>query len=242
MILRAPTGSYLSVLPKGPEDPASVIYTISNNDPPRSSADFLKIPDGIKKKLRDSRIFSKFERRLNLGDLVFTTKSSSQAKVTGGTKIFSYGQVLDFNTAEPTTINAVPAARTITTKHNSNYVDKSSLGLAASEVETLDDEAIVAQDLILGTIETLQKRRLVVEADIINLQKSISEVKKVIGGVDAIILTGSTPDMVQIKNKLIAKQLVSQAQLEAAILELESIPASIKIQLDALNALTELVK
>lgn len=243
MIITAPTGSYKTQLPQDPLDPTSVIYTISSGLPERIDASFLRIPNGIRKKPREDRLFSLGERRRHLGDLVYVSKTTSPVRAADGSKPYSIGQILDFTTdLETPTIIPNPVGDEITTRHNSNYIDQARLGLSDSERLAIDTGAVAAQRKILDQVDTLQKRRSSLELDIANSKRIINEADKVISGLDTILSVDQSSDMVPVRIKLVAKRDMERDRMNSAIAELNEIPGRIRTLRDNLLALVELVK
>lgn len=243
MILRAPTGSYRTVLPKGPEDPTSVVYSISAQDPPRSSQFFIGIPDGIRRRIRDERNFTTEQRRKRMGDLIFTTKSASPFRTLEGARLYSYGQVTSFETG-PATVSIAPTNKIekIETKHNNNYIDPVLVDLDSSEQLKVETDAIAAQRKILDDIERLQKSRAETESAITNYQKVLAEIVKVLKGLNAIIAADPESDVTAVRSKLLTKQKDTQDKLAAAVDRYNSIGPQITRKRDGLLALSELVK
>lgn len=242
MIIKAPTGAYNTVLPKNPEDPTSIIYTISNMDPPRSNLQFTIIPNGVKYELRAPRQLTQVTRRKVMGDLVLTTKDASPTKALDGTKLFSFGQVLDFEAQVTNTILPRMVGDTISTRHNANYVDNSKLGIDNDEKLNIDATALNAQKIILNDIDALHKSRTTLEADIAEYQRTINEINRVIIGLDAILALGDDAEIMKTRTKLDARRKSDQNKLNRAVSQLNKIPAQIQIKRDALLALAELVK
>lgn len=242
MILKSPTGSFKLLLPKGPEDPTSVIYAISNNDPPRADQYFIKIPDGVKYKVRGDRLVNDTARRKTVGDLIFTTKAASPTKVLSGVRLFSWGQLLDFGDTVSDTIVPQTVGDKIETKHNNNYLDTQEMGIGEEEQDLIDQAAVDSQKQLLDEIDVLQKRKKTLEADIQGYQKSINEIDKMLAGLKVILSTDNSKDIREIKNKLTIKKAALTEQMNADIAELNTIPAQVEEKRNALLALTELVK
>lgn len=243
MILTAPTGSYLTVLPKGPLDPISIIYTISSGPPPRDTSSYQQIPEGIKDQKHSSRHFSDAIRRATVGDLVYTTKLSSPVKVNNGSKLFGYGQILEFVDETPVVV-ATAFSSSLTTKHNNSYVDLASLGLDDEEQHNLAEEAVITQRELLNKIGDLQKRQSSLAIDMIDLQGQINEATKVILGLETILsINGTGNDRIYIVYNKVKSKLTNLTEiLTATTVAYNIIPDQISMIRDSLTALTTLVK
>lgn len=240
MILQAPTGSYLSLLPKGPDDPTSVIYTISAGPPPRSIGAFQKIPTGIMIMPRPKRQFTDAMRRAVLGDLVYTTKTANPVKATGGSKLFSYGQVLDFTDVQPDSLILTQVSDQVATKHNNNYIDNTALGLDDDDQQLMADQAVAAQRVILDQIADLQKQRMSLGVDITSLQGQINDATKIINGLNAIATSGGSVTTIQ--SKINVKINTLNTLLTNATNAYNLIPDQIEALRNSLTTLTDLVK
>lgn len=185
MILLAATGQYKTLLPKGPEDPASVVYTISAIDPPRTDGPYLKIPDGILYQQKAERLFTSERRRQSLGSLVFTTKVASPVKAKNSSRLIACGQVIDF-TDEELALAVAFSSDTIIAKHNNDYINIESIGLTEDESDEIAVQARIAQRSVLDSIEELQKELHLLEVDINNIQAKINESTKVLNGLTII--------------------------------------------------------
>lgn len=104
MIIKYPTGLYKTVLPKYPEDSQSVVYTISNSTPPRSSLNFAAVPFGIESRVRVRDLTPDLIRRSNLGQLVFVTKDERSGTIQTGNQLFYVGQVIEFGDVDAGTL------------------------------------------------------------------------------------------------------------------------------------------
>lgn len=242
MIVTAPSGSYLTVLPKDHLDPTSVIYTISAGPPPRDQSPYQKIPNGIKDMRRPVREFTDQTRRGTLGDLVYTTKMANPVKALNGAKLFGYGEILDFVDEAPVVITSTAVSDNITTKHNSNYVDLFNLGLDATEQTDLANEATIAQHQLLLQIGDLQKQRSSLEIDISGLQGQINEATKIVVGLNAVLIAAPGSKMVATRDKVQTKVDSLKDKLIQVSAAYNKIPDQINILRSSLGALTDLVK
>ena len=96
MIITAPTGLYKSILPQNPSDAGNFTFTISDQPPPRSGESFVQLPlPEIGKQLPD-RVFTKLQKRVFYGELVYDITVSGPGTTGNGTSQFEVGQVLNF--------------------------------------------------------------------------------------------------------------------------------------------------
>lgn len=240
MIISRPTGLYSSILPKGPDDPTSVVYTISYDEPPRSTLAFTHIPTGVEMRPRPERPLDPSIRRVNRGQLVFTTKDNKPTKVQEGNSLFYVGQILGFDQVVAQDIITVNSA--IDTEHDQYYVNGDDIGLDAESMNAVSQGAEEAQKVILADLQVLQKQQDDLQVVIVTQQKIINEANRVIEGLDVILAT--SPDNEPIKAaKAKAQQALETAQAtsDAAVTELNTLPTLIKEKHDQLRALATLI-
>ena len=239
MILLAATGQYKTLLPKGPEDPTSVVFTISANEPPRTDGPYLKIPDGILFQQKSDRLFTSERRRQSLGDLVFTTKVASPVKAKNSSRLMACGQLIDFTDAE-LIIAATFPSDTVISKHNNDYINIESVGLTTDESDEIAIQARAAQRAILDSIEELQKELHQLEVDINNIQAKINESTKVLNGL--LIIDSVNHTMGATISKLQANIGVLNSELTVATSRYVQIPSLVEQKKAELLTLVDLVK
>jgi hypothetical protein len=91
MIINFPTALYESVLP-GPSESGNITYTISNQDPPKSSNTFLQLPRNEEIRKTPPRTYSKYDKRKFSSDLIFNITIPSLSTEGSGIKNFEIGQ------------------------------------------------------------------------------------------------------------------------------------------------------
>lgn len=241
MIITAPTGQYESVLPQSPSDSTSVVYTVSNSDPPRSAVKFLKLPDGIKSKLKSARTYGS-ERRLVLGDLISVMKMVGTVKADNGDELYSIGQVLEFVDTEQSDVEDNLVGDIVETRHNLHYIDALKLGLTSSEVEALNSAAEESQRIYLDEMAVLQATRKELESDMNDVKKQINDADKLIAGIDTVLAAVKNDELTAVKAKMLSKVTELRSELDNIIIEYNEIPQKLSNIRDKLTSLTELVK
>lgn len=179
MIISAPTALYDSLLPQNPEDGGDVIFTISSNDPPRSSNTLFQLLRSEELLTLPAKTITKKERRGRLGDLIFTVNVGSQNFVGSGTKSFEVGQLLDFDdVVEDTQVSTLFVPDVLELQQNTNKLNLESMGLSDDEITLLTDNAEKQLESSLGTYNTIKTDISDKEAEISSNQKLINETRK----------------------------------------------------------------
>jgi len=240
VIIRYPTGSYLSVLPQEPEDSESVVYTISNTTPPRSELNFMQIPDGIKRKQRDPKTALPSTRRFNLGDLALTSKKNRPGSIVTGNQLFYIGQVTEFVDSTVTDIGDINSA--LVTQHDRVYIDPTHIGLETDELDDISSEALDAQGQILIELEGLQKRKDDLQVEIVSEQKILNDANRVIGALDIIVdLDPGNVEMQALKVQTEEVAADATAAIDEAVVEINEMPAAIRAKHDKLRTLATMI-
>ena len=240
MIIRYPTGSYLTVLPAEPEDSVSVVYTISSTVPPRSELNFIQIPTGIKRKQHSPRTALPSTRRANLGDLALTSKKNRPGSIVTGNQLFYTGQVTAFVATTAVNIDDINSA--VVTQHDKIYIDPGHLGLEDNELDDISVEALDAQGQILIELEGLQKRKDDLQVEIVSQQKILNDANRVIDALDIIVdLDPGNIEMQALKLQMEIAAATATAAINEAVVELNEMPATFRTKHDRLRTLATLI-
>lgn len=241
MIITRPSGLFASVLPTKPSDSTSVVFTITNDDPPRAPLQSTVIPTGIEKRKRPNRIFTDEERRETVQEFRFTVKENNQySNLVSGNDLFSYGQVLGFSDERPTIVETSPS--NLTTEHDTHIPDSQSTGLDNQELSALEQDAVDTQKILLANLETLQKRQDQLKAELVTGQKTVNEINRVLKATNVILDTSpGNSSVLAIKDELEANKAAAIEQQDAKVAELSSIPAQIQAIKEALRSLADII-
>ena len=240
MIIKYPTALYESVLPQKPSDSESVVYTISDTIPPRSTIDCEVISSGISNRPKMPSSVTDAIRRSNLGQLIFITKNNTSSSTQSGSKLFYSGQVLDFSTAIGTAI--VPTNTDLETEHDLCSVDGVAIGLDNVAMSNVSDSALQAQTAVIIILGQLQKQYDVLESQIVTQQGIINEASRVLNGLNVIAAISPDSSTAAIIDQVLATQKTARDTLAAVTTELNALPAQIQQCKDELAALAILVQ
>jgi len=242
MIVSRPTGEFLELLPKSEVDDASVIFTISNEIPPRPDLDFSIVTVG-QERISIPKIHSINDRVRAAGELIFTTKVSQSDILGDGRKPFVTGEVLEFTEEDDTDINPKFVGDEIETKHNNNYPNYESFGITRDQDESIFDAALSAQQVILDSIAGLQERYKELQTEISDLKKEENEITRLLSAFSVVIDAGQdNDDILDAVQKLNSRLVVNGERRQTAIDEINAIPDDLVTKRDELNSITEIVK
>lgn len=138
MIITAPTGLYEPVLPQSPGDSGNFTFTISGQQPPRSGESFVQLPLPEVVRKQPERVYSKQQKRVFLGELVYDITIPGPATTGNGSPLFEIGQVLEFDDisdedADPYSLDKVELRQDL------KVIDFKSVGLTEEEFRELRD-------------------------------------------------------------------------------------------------------
>ena len=187
MILRYPTGLYQDAgqLPVKESDSGNITYTISNETPNRSTAPTVQLTSSEELKQLPVSDYTVEYRRESFGELIYTVVDSNESIVSSNKKLFSVGQILEFDDEEipaPTSTNV----QNIDIQHNTNIIDYSDVGLSDDETDKLLSDASIRKSQLETEIASLQSSIKDTNLSIVDNQKKINETKKVILAVESI--------------------------------------------------------
>lgn len=217
MIIKHPTGLFKTALPSETGS-GNVIFTISNNDPskndpPRSPTVTLQIPAASVLGGRVSSLTDD-DRRLAMGELIFTITSGVRYDPGSGKKAFEVGEYLEFTDEEEEVIAKPNIPDSVEIQHNTNILDTAASGLDDTQISTLIARATELFNSLKQQLATAQSNLGNTKVRISENQKAINEQNKLIDVTK--IVMGETDPMCQ--------QL--QDQLDALIAEKNSLIAN----------------
>lgn len=186
MILRFPTGLYSKIIPKIPSDSGNVTFTISNQDPPRSSLLFPKISRGIAEQQYNPIHVSTPNRRRTVGELIFTVSKAGQAITSSSAMQYEVGQTLEFTDQIVDSVDPMLVGDT-EIRHNLFSVDYDSLEISAGDQSNIVDESVVVYRLLMTRLNNIKQSRADADAIITQYQKDLNEANRTIGALNIII-------------------------------------------------------
>jgi len=221
MIINKPTGLYKDLLPSGPSDAGSVVFTVSSLESLQQPINPLQIPAGVavegNVELQDTAV----------GQLVALTKTDYGHRAAAGNRQFYAGQVLEFADAESTSeIDLRPAG--IDLQYDQFYVSSDNIGLEDEEFEVVESEVRSAHEAMLVELASLQRTYNELQAEIETYQKIISEANKAVAAIDVVLGRGSPNTVVsEAKEKIIARRTEAETNMNEAIEKLQSVSQQI---------------
>lgn len=209
MIIKFPTGLYEDAgqLPKDEQDPKSVTYTVSNEVPSRADFLVLQLPFSEEVRPRLPLAFDDNQRRLAMGELVYSLVSASRSEPGSNRRLFDVGEILDFDTETEELSIQSPVPPTFDIQHDTNLLDLNDAGLSDVEITDLNIKFADKKKELEGEIASLQIQIGDTRTGITENQKQINENNKIINAVRLV----STPT-----DPLLTKLLSRSVELEAA--------------------------
>lgn len=201
MIISAPTALYSTVLPKDIDDSISVSWTISSQDPPRSTQTLFQLLRSEQLKELPPLIYSDKERRQSFGELIFKVMTSGQSDIGSGTKSYEVGQILEFDDVqEPSDIVDLNVPDRIELQQNTNILDLTSVGLSDEQSEQL--VSFATEQFKESTIELNATYNMinVVRANIDANQKLVNETRKARDAAKVVFAASTDQQIVDILN------------------------------------------
>lgn len=236
MIVRYPTGLYSRQIPTSPSDVGNVTFTISNEEPSELPGDFILFPIAEQVKKRPPKVYTNQQRRVRLGDLIYTVTGGGVTSDGTNVKLFEVGQVLEFTDTEigSTDTNIVPDRLEL--QHNTNLLDLESLGLSESDIISITTQSTSLEDLIEAELTTIQNSIADDKSAVTNLQKKINEANKVLSALN--VMGGSE----EIKAKIVKTLNDAMAEQATKIAETNDLIAQSAELRDKLLAVSQLVR
>lgn len=203
MIITHPTGLYAQAgqLPINPEDSGNITFTISSEEPARSIALVLQLPVAEELRPRPPLIFSDAERRLAVGELVYTIVSANRAQTGTNAKLFDIGEFLEFDDTEDIELPTVNVQSLVDIQHNTNLLDLPGAGLSDEDIDDVVELSTQRKKELEGIVAALQVQINNTKMLILENQKQLNETRKIIDAIEELGSGGS-----EILNSLIVRE------------------------------------
>lgn len=239
IIIRYPTGLYEDAgqLPKDEQDPKSVTYVISNDEPVRADFLVLQLPFSEEVRSRPPLAFDDSQRRLAMGELVYSLVSASRSEPGSNRRLFDVGEILDFETETEELPGQSVVPTTFDIQHNTNVLDLNDAGLSDVEIADLNIKFADKKKELEGEIAALQIQIGDTRTSITENQKQINENNKIINAVK-LVSTSNDPLLV----KLLNRSTELDAARTAFLNNLEVLNTQVAAAYDSLLQISTLVK
>ena len=251
MIINYPTGLYATILPKKPEDGGNVTYTISNQTPPRSNLLFPKVPLGLVEKRRFVPTIDLVERRLSLGNLIFTVSRATGNDVGNNSRQFEIGQILEFEETTGPATDPMLVGPVTEVRHDLNVLDYEQMGLSDEDEQIIAEQTLVAQNQLSDRLNELKRLRANAEQSIKVSQKLMNELNRTIDALRVTLTSGAGTAVTDSTEgaliepllvKLEAKLAVATAERDVAVTDANEYAAESAVVIDQLRTVSVLVK
>jgi chromosome segregation ATPase len=235
MIISAPTGLYLPILPKSPSESGNISYVISNNDPPRSSTTFIQFP-GFERIFRESDlVYDKEEKRVFAGELIYDITKPSESIKGSGVAQFEIGQVLEFSEESVSTDSSEVDTYNLDRlelRQDLKAIDYESVGLSKSDYEELVSASLKRLNEItdeIGSVGASLKSNnsliLKNQADINNANSLLNNIEAILGATHASAdkVRQTLEDLESTKSELLSERQSLQLELASLRDELNKV-------------------
>lgn len=236
MRITSPTGLYGSILPTGPNDPGNVTFVISNNTPPRSGNVFVKLPPSEEFKAQPDRIYTKFEKRSFLGNLLFDITYSGPSNVGSGSQQREIGEVLEFEEADSDDADPYEL-QSIVLQQNTSVPNFEVAGISQEEYQQIvkaSEERIEQITFQIGDVSTsLKNNKSKLEFN----QSSINQSKKLYDNTIAVLgeessiaikIKNNLNKLNEDKNELLEERSNLQSSLDSLRTELQKVREAVR--------------
>lgn len=185
MLIRYPTGFYLSSYSEEFLKDKSLTYLISNTDPPRTDLLYAKVPMGVlllSREPKDTNVINR--RKTSFGDLIYTISRATRSSEGNNARQYELGQVLDFNDISGKDVDPMLVSEVTEVQHDTNRLDYSSMGLTEDEQSAIEDVSLAAQIDLTSRLNELKRLRANAEEAINTNQKIINDTTKTIDSLE----------------------------------------------------------
>lgn len=186
MIIEYPTGLYRTYFgweDSEPEDKVvlNASWYISSNTPPRIRDYFDQLKTATQKYL-PQRVYDRDTRRLDVGSLIFTTKTVNTKDVGDGKKQFEEGQMLEFEDIQTIGVNDIAVSNVMSVRHDTNVLSLDEY-VDADDADDLESKATAKLRELNEQFNYYRSIVFDMELKISKYQKSINEINKAITAV-----------------------------------------------------------
>jgi len=242
VIINFPTGFYS--LPTSPSDSESVTFTISNEEPPRTNLLFPKIPPGIIDRKRKPSIPTIVERRVSVGELIYSISRASRIKEGNNTKQYETGDILSFGDFKTKSVEPMVIDRATETRHDLNKFDYNAMGITVEERVLIEATSLVTHDDLSDKLNELKQLRADAEVDINVQQKLINETTRNIDALNIIVDNSdeTAPAIIELVEKLEEKRKATILALDQSVTDANEYAAEAELVTDELRTVAVVVK
>lgn len=240
MIITHPTGLYAQAgqLPTNPEDSGNVTFTISSDDPARSIALVLQLPVVEELRPRPPLIFNDAERRLSVGELVYTLISANRTQTGTNAKLFDIGEFLEFDDIDDELeLPTISAQSVVDIQHNTNLLNLPGAGLSDEEIDEVTELSTQRKKELEDEVAALQGQIDSTKSAISENQKQLNETRKII---DAVTELGSGGSV--ILDNLVAREETLTVERTELITTLNQLNTDLVSAINSLLKVSTLVR
>lgn len=232
MIINHPTGLYKTVLPDSPESSANIIYTISNQDPPRSALSFLQLSRNVD----ISRTDTKISNKTLAGDAVYSVTKGDKNQIISGVEYYKFGSTFGFDDVE-ILLSKEQVTNKLENRHDIGSIDYEAIGVDKS---TIDPDLFVQLQDYKAELSSLQEQYNNLYIQINNNIKLSNEISLAIDGLNT--LKNPSDNIINTKNDLAEQKEELQDTITSQKVIYDAIPNKIDKTKKNINMLSRLIK
>lgn len=190
MIVNAPTGLYAATgqIPTLPEESGNISFTVSSESPIRSSERITQLPTFEQSRKRTGvRTGLQYRSTSAVGDLLFTDTIANRFDPGSNRKTFNIGESLAFDTETNNQNLTTPAPQLLNLRFNTNVLDLADLGLTEEEIQSVFEDAAIANEQLLEDYLLLRSQIEDIKTQIKENQKRLNETNKAIRAISELV-------------------------------------------------------
>jgi hypothetical protein len=178
--------------------------------PPYGSLVEVQLPAAIAQRQRSAIDTTKPD-----GQRVYTNTLSNASSIGSSKKQFEVGQILEFTTAEESTLQPMLVADSLEVRHDTNILDLSSLGVSEADIIAINNSADAQFTILNNELSIVRQARIDTETDISENQKNQNETKKAIAALEQLVEQDTS--LLEVLNSLRVKLIEFVAQAEILV-------------------------
>lgn len=182
MIIRYPTGFYSDALPMELSQAGNITFTVSDSKPPRASLLFPQIPTGLYYKRRGKVI-----RDIYLTEPVYVVSTSNTESINDNRFQYEIGELIEPDVDVADTVGGDVVDKTYVSTHNLNRLDYGEMGLAANEINAINDNSKPVYFSLNTKLNEFKAELQSYDIEINRYQKTINETEKALAAVEIMV-------------------------------------------------------
>lgn len=182
------------------------------------------------------------ERRAMVGDLVFSVSSAKRSSLGNNSRQYEMGQILEFDDGQPNSIDPMLVNPITETRHDTNVLDSSSMGLTEEDLAVIASSSLTASAVLTASLNSIKQQRSDKEQIVLTKQKTINELTKTISALSVMFSQTSDAAIGNLIDKLQANKETAIVIRDTATNDANSLAARADEIVSQLRAVAVVVK